>query len=96
MTHLVSFGQPGYPPIRLPHGANLSEHLTVQNSPVLFGCRTGLCGTCRSVVRGDLPPAGAEEREVLEIGEPFHAEARLLCQVPLVADLVVVDVLGPG
>ncbi len=39
----ISFPETDYPPINLPHHQNLSEHLTIQNSPVLFGCRTGIC-----------------------------------------------------
>ncbi|MBC6436085.1 2Fe-2S iron-sulfur cluster binding domain-containing protein, partial [Nostoc sp. HG1] len=42
----------------IPH-QNLSEHLTIQNSPVLFGCRTGICGTCLVEVNGTIPSPNA-------------------------------------
>jgi ferredoxin len=83
----VSFSDPRYPAVCLPRGAALSEHLTVQNSPVLFGCRTGVCGTCASILSGDVPPPADEEREVLEVIDHPHPRARLLCQVELTADV---------
>lgn len=95
-THRVSFADPRFRPLQLPDGAQLSEHLDVSNSPVLFGCRTGLCGTCRSVVEGALPPPDADEQEVLDIAADHPPGARLLCQVRLRSDLHVVACLGPG
>jgi ferredoxin len=76
-----------HPPLELPPAAALAEALTTVNSPVMFGCRTGLCGTC--VVRlagGDPDPASADEAEVLELYAPDHADARLACQLRLRAD----------
>lgn len=94
MTHLVRFSDARYPPLALPDGAVLSEHLSVVNSPVLFGCRTGICGTCLSRVEGELPPPSADEREVLDIFAPDLADARLLCQLRVRGDLLVVEHLG--
>ena len=55
----------------MPEGGNLAEHLSVDNSPVLFGCRTGICGTCLVTVvathAGELAPPDRDEREVLEM-----------------------------
>jgi ferredoxin len=80
----------GYAPLELPDGAELSRTLTVQNSPVLFGCRTGLCGTCLvsvAVVDGGLAPPSVEELELLEVICPEREDARLACQLRLTADI---------
>lgn len=83
----VSFESGSHLPVELPVHANLSEHLTVQNSPVLFGCRTGICGTCVIRVRGSLPPAGEDERDLLDVIAPGDPEARLACQLDLTCDI---------
>jgi ferredoxin len=77
--------------LRLPRGSRLLEHLTLENSPVLFGCRAGMCGTCliRVEAVGDdaLDPPSASEVELLDIiacGEP---RARLACQIVLTTDV---------
>lgn len=75
---------------RLPRGANLCETLTIENSPLLFGCRTGICGTCLSRVevrRGELPPPTVDEKDVLELLCPNEPKARLACLIRLSADL---------
>lgn len=60
--HIINFPESNYQPIILERYEKLSEHLTVQNSPVLFGCRTGICGTCLVIVKGDIPPPREEEK----------------------------------
>ena len=89
----VRFAGGGFPPLRLPRGSRLQQHLTIQNSPVLFGCRTGICGTCliRAAALGDVPlePPGAEEAEVLGIVAPATPDARLACQLVLVGDVLI-------
>ena len=42
----VTFEDTAYEPQMVSKGPSLSEELTASNSPVLFGCRTGICGTC--------------------------------------------------
>jgi ferredoxin len=84
----VSFEQDTHAPVELPEGAELSRHLTVQNSPVLFGCRTGICGTCAAtveVLEGTLPEATEEERECVDLVRPGDTKVRLLCQLRLTA-----------
>ncbi len=86
----VSFGGSGFVPVRLPEGANLSEHLTASNSPLLFGCRTGICGTCISRVEskaGILPPPALDESELLSILAPEKPNVRLACQLELCSDI---------
>ena len=83
----VSFPRTDYPPITLQHHQNLSEHLTIQNSPVLFGCRTGICGTCLVEVIGDIPAALADEREMLDTVALNVENARLACQIDLTDDV---------
>ena len=92
MTDLckISFPFTDFAPIILPCHENLSEHLTVHNSPVLFGCRTGICGTCLVEVVGNIPPPQSEEREILENLAPNYSRARLACQLELTGDIEMV------
>ncbi len=83
----VAFPGSSHGAVRLNKGDNLSEQLTVQNSPVLFGCRTGICATCLSEVEGAIPPPDRDEAEVLEIFAPENPRARLACQLQLTADI---------
>jgi ferredoxin len=85
----VSFDSSHHAPVDLNAGENLSEILTIQNSPVLFGCRTGICGTCLIEVesKDDLPPPQEDERELLEMIAPENPKARLACQVELKSDI---------
>ncbi|MDB4968631.1 MAG: ferredoxin [Myxococcales bacterium] len=83
----VHFFDDAYAPVELTAGATLSEHLDVGNSPLLFGCRTGICGTCLVRVEGELPPPSEEERELVEMLAPGDPQARLACQLRLVGDV---------
>lgn len=86
----VHFEDSSYPPVSVPANENLSEHLDACNSPILFGCRSGLCGTCLiDVVSGETLPPGQEEREALEIYAPGNPCARLACQIDIVGHLKV-------
>lgn len=86
---LISFPNGNFSALVLPVNAKLAEHLTVENSPILFGCRTGLCGTCLVKATGEIPPPKAEERELLEILAPDDSHARLACQIELTADILI-------
>lgn len=91
-TYQVDFGALGKVDVRLPHGATLSEVLTIENSPLLFGCRTGICGTCLAKVdvkSGDLAPATEDEKDVLDLLCPNEPKARLACQIRLSGDLTI-------
>jgi ferredoxin len=86
----IRFPNSKHPEVRLPREANPSEHLTIENSPVLFGCRTGICGTCLvhvDVNEGQLNPPSQDEVELLKIICPNDPYARLACQIKLTADL---------
>lgn len=85
--HTVCFPETDYPAIVLEPHQNLSEHLTIQNSPVLFGCRTGICGTCLVEVIGNIPAATADEMEMLDALVPNVPSARLACQIDLTANI---------
>lgn len=91
--HWVRFCSSKHPAVRLERGAALSEHLNVVNSPLLFGCRTGICGTCLSEVvsveNGALTPATPDEQELLDLIAPGAPRARLACQLELLADLTI-------
>ncbi len=81
--HRIEFPGTTFAPIELPDLASLSLHLTVRNSPLLFGCRSGLCGTCLIEVEADepLPAPDDAEAEALEIYAPGNPRARLACQL---------------
>ena len=71
-------------PVTLNDGDNLSEKLTIQNSPILFGCRIGICGTCAiEVLHSDseLQPRTHDENEFLGTMAPEREEVRLACQI---------------
>ncbi len=83
----IEFEDSTFPPVKIPAGENLSEHLHACNSMILFGCRSGLCGTCLiEVVDGDLTPPSPDEREALDVYAPGNPRARLACQI---------DIFGP-
>ncbi len=90
--HRVTF-RSGHAPVQLEAGANPAEHLSCENSPVLFGCRTGICGTCMSRVEvlgsGNLEEADQEEKDLLHLLCPQEPKARLLCQLRLTSDILV-------
>ncbi|MBD2164673.1 (2Fe-2S)-binding protein [Calothrix membranacea FACHB-236] len=83
----ISFPGTNYPPINLQPHQHLSEHLTIQNSPVLFGCRTGICGTCLVEVIGEIPPPRSDEQEMLDTLAPGNHNARLACQLDITDDV---------
>lgn len=88
----ISFEEDGYDPVELPDQANLAEHLTVQNSPILFGCRIGICGTCLVEVvneDGTLIERTENEKEFLDVMCPGEKKCRLACQVNLNTDIKV-------
>ncbi len=86
---VISFPETNFSPLSLQFNARLAEHLTPENSPILFGCRTGLCGTCLVKVVGEIPPPEAEEKELLAILAPNDAQARLACQIKLTGDITI-------
>ncbi|MEH2242852.1 2Fe-2S iron-sulfur cluster-binding protein [Nostoc sp.] len=85
----ISFPGSDFVPITVESHQNLSEHLTIQNSPVLFGCRTGICGTCLVEVIGDIPPPQPDEQEMLETLALKNPNARLACQLDLTANIAI-------
>jgi ferredoxin len=87
--HRIEFPDTPFTPVQLPHMASMSLHLTVQNSPLLFGCRSGLCGTCLIEVEANepLPAPDSNELEALEIYAPGNPRARLACQLLVSTDL---------
>lgn len=87
MSCNISFPNSDHTPVSLSSHTPLADHLTVQNSPILFGCRTGICGTCLVTVTGEVPPADADEQELLEVLAPDCANARLACQLDITHDL---------
>src|SRR5262245_276521 len=91
LRHRVSFSPAGHDPVDLERGSILSECLNLANSPLLFGCRTGICGTCLIEVEaqenGELISPSVDEKELLELIAPDNPRARLACQIELCADI---------
>ena len=85
----VTFEDTAYEPQMVSKGPSLSEELTASNSPLLFGCRTGICGTCVVEVEpaGELTPPDEDEEEILEIYAEGNPKARLACQVCMSCDV---------
>jgi ferredoxin len=87
----ITFSPESHSAVKLGRGSVLSEHLTLDNSPVLFGCRTGICATCLVEVlsqeNGELAAPSDDEKELLDIVAPDDAKARLACQIELSADI---------
>ncbi len=81
--------------VEIDDGSCLSEVLTIQNSPILFGCRIGICGTCLiEVVETEVVETGAQlherteaENEFLEEMLPSRKECRLACQININTNL---------
>lgn len=86
-SHTIHFPNSAHPPVIIDSRKPLSAILTLQNSPILFGCRTGICGTCLVSATGDLLPPNAEEQEVLAILAPNSPNARLACQIKPIGKL---------
>lgn len=81
----IEFSDSEKPAVELESGDCLSEKLTIQNSPILFGCRIGICGTCAMEVLEEsgepLHPRTDEEKNFLETMVPGEDKMRLACQV---------------
>jgi ferredoxin len=88
----ISFPNTDRAAISVTKNSRLSDSLTIQNSPVLFGCRTGICGTCLVGIRGDVLPPDKDEREILEIFAPDNPLARLACQITVTGDIEILDI----
>ncbi len=89
----INFPVSGEKEIILNNNELLSEALDVDNSPLLFGCRTGVCGTCLIEIlqetNGHIAAPNEDEKEYLEIVAPNNPKARLACQIKLTADIQV-------
>jgi ferredoxin len=85
--HTVSFLDSDYASKMIDSNANLSEVFNASNSPLLFGCRTGICGTCLVEVEGEVLPPSEDEQEVLDIYTDGQNNVRLACQLVLLSDV---------
>ena len=90
MGHKIKFVNSDIEEMEIGENLSPSEVMNSENSPVLFGCRTGICGTCLiNVVEGyeSLSPPDEEEKEVLEIVAPNYPHARLACQINIKGEI---------
>jgi ferredoxin len=95
----VRFSGDSHPPLKLEEGTALSTALNASNSPVLFGCRIGICGTCVievSASDAQLAEAGPVEAESLELYAPGCKGARLACQLNATANICIGKLGGNG
>ncbi len=87
----IEFIQSDYPPIEAEKDSLLVDILNTENSTILFGCRTGLCGTCLiELINSDsdnLSTKTDEEKDFLEEMYPENKNFRLACQVSLKGDI---------
>jgi ferredoxin len=90
----IKFADSRFESIEVPAGQPLVEVLTVQNSPVLFGCRTGICGTCVVGVAGAVGEASEDELEILELYAADNPMARLACQLSVRGDVVMTSIVS--
>jgi ferredoxin len=84
MSCKIEFVNSDKPSVELKEGDCLSEKLTIHNSPILFGCRIGICGTCAiEVIHHDQPlhERTHDEKEFLGAMAPGRDEVRLACQI---------------
>jgi ferredoxin len=84
MNYRIDFLDSDKNEVNLNEGDCLSEKLTIQNSPILFGCRIGICGTCAiEIVDSDspLPEKTHDENEFLSTMAPERENVRLACQI---------------
>ncbi|MEL6223954.1 MAG: 2Fe-2S iron-sulfur cluster-binding protein [Cyanobacteria bacterium J06627_8] len=88
-THTISFADDAFAPVTVATHQSLADVLTVQNSPVLFGCRTGICGTCLVHVTGTVAPPDDDEQELLDVLAPACPHARLACQLDVTNDVAI-------
>lgn len=88
--YTIEFDDTDYAPLTAPCGSALAEILTPENSPIAFGCCSGMCGACLSEVEDidqSLPVSSDHERETLELFGQTSPRARLVCQLHLTGNL---------
>ncbi len=88
--YTITFVDSHKAPLCLTKGVVLSEQLDAINSPILFGCRSGICGTCLCEVEvdnGGLSKPSDDEQEALALYAPDNPKARLACQLTVEADI---------
>lgn len=91
-NYTIKFANSEMSDLTLIEGSVLSEHLSALNSPILFGCRAGICGTCLCEMKslnGELMAPTEEEQEALKLYAPANPQARLACQVVITADILI-------
>lgn len=91
--YTINFPDTQYKSINVPENAKLTEYLTPTNSPVLFGCCNGICGTCLievlDIQEGTLIPPSPDEQDTLENYVEDLPNARLACQLKINANLAI-------
>ena len=91
-TVTISFDDDDYPPLEAELGMWLNLVLDQPGSPVTFGCRSGLCGTCaiqvtQTSVKLNAPDEG--EQETLDVVWPDRSDLRLACVMQAEGDMTI-------
>jgi ferredoxin len=95
--HKIEFVETNFDSVELPEGQYLADYLTAKNSPLLFGCRAGVCGTCLVEVtplQGTLSQPNDLEAETLALFAPDNSKARLACQLNLTTCVALKKIKG--
>ena len=91
-TITITFDCEGYEPIEAEVGTWLNLVLDQPGSPVTFGCRSGLCGTCAVEVitsSSPLEPPDTGEQETLDVVWPDRKNLRLGCVMRAQGDMTI-------
>jgi ferredoxin len=86
----ITFVNSQHAPVEVACEQNLSESLNSSNSPVLFGCRTGVCGACVVKIHSgieQLDKMSAADEEVVLVMVDDPTAVRLGCQLYPKGDL---------
>ena len=89
-TVTISFACEGYEALEAELDTWLNLVLDQPGSPVTFGCRSGLCGTCAVEVVKTSKPLDAPdegEQETLDVVWPDRDNLRLACVLQARADM---------
>lgn len=81
--------------LEIPEGEELSTAINSSNSSLLFGCRTGICGTCLVHIEehdGKLSEKNSDEAELLEIIAEGNPKARLACKLKATCNMTLKQV----
>ena len=90
---VVTFDSKDFQAVGLSQGDSVAEKLNIRNSPILFGCRMGICGSCAIQIESDDPLAYVKTSEEIEFFSAIgraEENLRLACQISASFDFKIV------